>query len=93
MRETLKSLQTISYSTLGHVRITVKEFSFLFRWEIKGDPMRSRFTAWISVRNESTRISVDRPRQLVAREHAAKLFACYRILFQGMGYLGSVHPE
>jgi hypothetical protein len=53
--------------------------------------MGSRFTAWISVRNKSTQIPVDRLRQLIAREHAAKLLACYGILFQGMGYLGSVH--
>jgi hypothetical protein len=55
--------------------------------------MGSRPTAWISVRYESTRISVYRLRQLVAREHATELLACYGILFQGMGYLGSVHPE
>jgi 3-methyladenine DNA glycosylase AlkC len=55
--------------------------------------MGSRFTAWISVRNESTWICVYRLRQLVVRKHAAELLACYGILFQDMGYLGSAHPE
>ena len=55
--------------------------------------MSSRSTAWISVRYESTRISVYRLRKLIAREHATELLACYAILFQGMGYLGSVHPD
>jgi 3-methyladenine DNA glycosylase AlkC len=73
--------------------VTVKEFSFLFRWNVEGDLLGSRFTAWISVRNESTWICVYRLRQLVVRKHAAELLACYGILFQDMGYLGSAHPE
>ena len=92
MRETLKSLQTISYSTRVHVRNCQRILPFL-PMESRRRPMGSRSTAWISVRYESTRISVNRLRQLVAREHTTKLLACYGILFQGMGYLGSVHPE
>jgi hypothetical protein len=94
MRETLKSLQTISYSTRAHVRYCQRILLSL--------PMESRrrpngFQAHCldqcSPRIHSTRISVYRLRQLVAREHATELLACYGILFQGMGYLGSVHPE
>jgi hypothetical protein len=74
MRETLKSLQTISYSTGVHIR-NCQRILLSLPMESKSDPMGSRFTPWISVRNESTRISVDRLRQLVAREHAAKFLA------------------
>ena len=34
--------------------ITIKKFSFIFGREVKRHPMRSRFTAWICICNEST---------------------------------------
>jgi hypothetical protein len=73
--------------------VAIEEFPFLFRRKVEGNPVCSGFTAGISVCDESAWILFDCPRQFVAGEYAAKLLACYAIMFQGTRYLIGVHPE
>ncbi len=61
------------------------------QWKVKHHPMRSRFVAWIGIDYESTRMLVHCLRSLVAGKHTAKRFVRWRVLFQSVRYLSSVH--